>query len=315
MLPLPISNQPYVHISAIAGGHITLPDSAFVAPANPTTKRYVPSLSFLITHPGIASPSAILPDLPLNRPLRVLFDLGLRQDAKDYLDKQQNHLSSRKPYQLYPGVPQTLINNGIPLNSIDLIILSHVHYDHHGDPSLFTSAQFLLGPGALDVLKNGLPPELGSHQIFQSDLLPMARTTELPSPKAAEENLWNPLGPFPNTLDLLGDGTLFVVDTPGHLPGHINFLCRLFSSPSADPRWICLAGDAFHDKRLLTGEREIGTWKDTEGRTCCIHLDRSKAEESIARLRELTEMGVEIVAAHDEGWERDNSHRFLPGHM
>jgi glyoxylase-like metal-dependent hydrolase (beta-lactamase superfamily II) len=305
-LPSSLPNQNYVQISAIAGGHITLPDSAFVSPADPKAKRYVPSLSFLITHPGTAK-SPATPDLPTNKPLRILFDLGLRQQAEDYIPLQQKHLENRRPYSLFPGVPETLKHNSIALECIDLIILSHVHYDHHGDPELFPSARFIVGPGAMAVLQDGLPPELGSHQIFQPDLLPSDRTNELPP---ASASAWTPVGPFPQTLDLLGDGSLYVIDTPGHLPGHVNLLCRL--SPE---RWVCLAGDAFHDERLLSGEREVGTWTDGQGRTCCIHLDREKAEESIRRLRVLGRTGAEIIAAHDEGWERRNQGCFLPGQL
>jgi glyoxylase-like metal-dependent hydrolase (beta-lactamase superfamily II) len=306
--PLPNlrANQNYVQISAIAGGHITLPDSAFVSPADPTSKRYVPSLSFLITHPGIStSPNHI--NLPLGKPLRILFDLGLRQHAEDYLPLQQKHLENRRPYKLFPGVPEALKRNGIELDSIDLIILSHVHYDHHGDPDVFSNAQFMVGPGALDVLKSGLPPELGSHQVFKPDLLPSDRTLEFPP---LSDGTWQALGPFPHSTNLLGDGALYVINMPGHLPGHINLLCCV--SPE---QLVCLAGDAVHDGRLLTGEREIGTWQDDEGRTCCIHLDRNKAEESILRLRRLRKMGVEIIAAHDEEWEGSHLECFLPGHL
>ena len=208
-------------------------------------------------------------------------------------------------------MPETLKRNDLAPEDIDVVLLSHVHYDHHGDPELFTNAHFVVGPGAMDVLKNGLPPELGSHQIFKPDLLPKERTTELPpTDNNSEGDAWKTLGPFDHTIDLLGDGSLFLINTPGHLPGHINLLCRLDAE-----KWVCLAGDAFHDERLLTGEREIGTWKDGEGRTCCIHLDRAGAEASIRRLRKLREMGVEIIAAHDEGWEARNADKFLPGQL
>jgi hypothetical protein len=51
-LPPPNSDQNYVSVFAIEGGMITLPDEAFVSPANPYDKRSVPSLAFLIEHPG-----------------------------------------------------------------------------------------------------------------------------------------------------------------------------------------------------------------------------------------------------------------------
>lgn len=109
-----------------------------------------------------------------------------------------------------------------------------------------------------------------------------------------------------------------MIDTPGHLPGHLNLLCRL--SPH---KWVCLAGDAFHDPRLLTGEKEIGEWGDEAGNTFCIHLDKEGARKSIQRLRKLQGQGqgqgegveVELVAAHDEGWLERNRDALLPGRI
>jgi glyoxylase-like metal-dependent hydrolase (beta-lactamase superfamily II) len=138
---------------------------------------------------------------------------------------------------------------------------------------------------------------MASHQHFVPDTLPHDRSSELPDPRD-DTSRWTRLGPFPAALDLFDDGSVYVVDTPGHLPGHVNLLCR-----TAD-RWVMLCGDAFHDRRLLTGELEIGTW-ESGGRTLCIHLDREAAAESIRRLREFdraTGDECELIAAHDDGW-------------
>jgi glyoxylase-like metal-dependent hydrolase (beta-lactamase superfamily II) len=307
-LPPSAPKQTHVTISPIAGGYITLPDSAFISPADPAAKRYVPSLAFLITHPGIP----LQPPNPYitstKKPLRILFDLGLRQKASDYLPLQQKHLATRAPYELSPSVPERLRQGGLkPEEDIDIVILSHVHYDHHGDPTSFPNAKFHLGPGSLHLLKNGLPPSLGSHQHFSQTLFPDGRASEFPSPEE-KDGSWNPLGPFDHTIDLLNDGSVYVVNTPGHLPGHLNLLCRVGAE-----KWVCLCGDAFHDPRLLSGEKEIGMWEGEGGQSCCIHLDRAKAEESIRRLRELRKLGnVELIAAHDDSWAKENEGRFFP---
>jgi glyoxylase-like metal-dependent hydrolase (beta-lactamase superfamily II) len=306
-LPSPTQSQIYVTISPLSGGNLTLPDSAFVSPANLSSKRFVPSLSFLIVHPGRTSESDGDIITSKSRPLRILFDLGLRHNISEYSEPQQRHLETRHPFETQPGVAAILEKGGIDRAEIDVVIFSHVHYDHHGDPEDFQNAQFIVGNGSLNVLKIGLPPELGSHQHFSHNLLPQERTKELP-PATATTNYWKPLGPFPHTLDLLGDGSLYVIDTPGHLPGHINLLCR-----TAEEKWVCLCGDAYHDPRLLSGEKDIGTWQGDGGRTCCIHVDREMAEASIGKLRELKKLGVELIAAHDDGWCEKNRERFYPG--
>lgn len=74
-----------------------------------------------------------------------------------------------------------------------------------------------------------------------------------------------------------------------------------------------LGGDACHDRRLLTGEKEIGEWNDAHGQICCIHADKKAAQDTIARIRQLENDGVEIIFAHDIEWETDpaNKHRFF----
>ena len=95
------------------------------------------------------------------------------------------------------------------------------------------------------------------------------------------------------------------------VPGHVNLLCR-----TGEEKWVCLCGDAYHDVRLLTGEKEIGTWENDAGHTLCIHLDRASAEESIKRLRTLKDLGnVELIAAHDDGWLAENQSRMYPSHL
>ena len=119
---------------------------------------------------------------------------------------------------------------------------------------------------------------------------------------------WRSRDVLTQTLDIFNDGSLLVVNAPGHLPGHINLLAR-----TSEDHYIYLGGDACHDRRLLTGEKVIGEWTDAEGHVCCIHVDREQAEETIRRIRVLEKEGVEVIFAHDVEWENDpaNKGRFF----
>ncbi len=123
---------------------------------------------------------------------------------------------------------------------------------------------------------------------------------------------WKPFGSLPATLDLFGDGSIYIVDAPGHLPGHINLLVRVNQD-----QWVYLAGDSCHDRRIMRREKEIGEWLDAEGHSCCIHANRSEAEKTIQGIRNLEVKGVEVIFAHDVEWEGDfrNKGRFFGANL
>ncbi len=372
-LPAPQENQNYVSISAFAAGHITLPEYIFYAPSDPTAKVLVPSLSFLIQHP-----KASLFGCGKGKTFRMLFDLGVRAEPTRYVPVLQKHIKSRSPIHHRPSALDNLTSAGLKASDIDAIAISHVHWDHHGDPEDFPNSTFLLGPGAKEVLRDGLPGT-GNHSVFDPNLYKDRKVVEFKplterahncdphdgycasnaastgvsyanshmeanqtihtnghisgfadgadgvthvngevtsdSELQADSLDWKPLGPFPHTLDLVGDGSLYVVSAPGHLPGHINLLCRV--SPN---KWVYLGGDTFHDRGMLTGEKWITTYPDESGngRSCCIHIDKEAAQRSLERVGELVRGAegsgyqVETVVAHDVVWWRENQHRLFP---
>lgn len=185
---------------------------------------------------------------------------------------------------------------------------------------------FVVGHGALALLNDTSSTLRGGHSFFESDLLPEERTIELSDPLVGlkrhdsgtapdDANFvgsWQAYDNLPHTLDLFNDGSLLIVDAPGHLPGHINLLAR-----TAGGRQVYMAGDACHDRRLLTGEKTIGEWDDAQGHVCCIHADRKQAEQTIDKIRVLENQGVEVIFAHDVGWENNpaNGARFFGAHQ
>lgn len=299
MLPPASHEQVYVTVSPILGGKITLPERFFTEPADHHAYHTVPSLAFHITHP-----------VPNREPQHIMFDLGLRSSVTSYSEPQQEHLQNRKPYTIGPGVAEVLRQEKIDASDIDAIILSHVHYDHHGDPEHFPRAKFFVGPGTLHLLEHGLP-STSSHQQFVKDLLPRDRTVEFPNLLEVHSHYkWDTLGPF-FSIDFCKDGSIYVLDSPGHLPGHINLLCRV----SAD-KWVCLCGDAYRDRRLLTGERDIAFWTGQDGSVCCIHHEPDAARQALRQLRELVGGGdVELIGAHDAQWYAANADRMFPASL
>lgn len=314
-----------VTVSALDGGHLTLPENLFIASAPPTTRTTVPSLSFLIHHAPTST--------------RLLFDLGLKRDLAAYAPAQQHHIDQRRPLTTAPDVAASLRAGHLdPAAAITAVLLSHVHWDHVGTPADFPRATFVVGPGTLDVLARGAGP-LYPAAIFNADELPLDRTLELPpvlggaadegAPggarvRAAPEekrtgHAWVRLGGFEAAIDYFGDGSLWVVDAPGHLYGHVNVLARV-----GERRWVYLGGDCCHDPRILAGEKGIALYDDGKGGLRSVHVDTEQARATLDRIGEFLSEGrvggeeaaeVEVVVAHDKKWSEGNGHRFFPGHL
>ncbi|CVK96636.1 uncharacterized protein FMAN_10966 [Fusarium mangiferae] len=297
LLALEAGAQGQVRVSALQGGTFTLPKKFFVSGATNEEFTRVPSLSFLLTQTRGAD----------RRHKRTLFDLGLRRDISTYTPEIQDHLKERLPIQTTPDVLHILTDSGLKANDIDQVILSHVHWDHIGTPSDFPQAKFLVGAGSLSLLERGINGHM-SHSNFQHDLFQDLDVTEL-----SEPNSWDLMGGL-RMLELGDSGLVYVVDSPGHLMGHISLLVR-----TGCRKWAWLIGDACHDKRLLTGEQSIAEWIDSEGRTCCIHMDKAKATETLEifaiwkRASEECDVALDIIFAHDVEWAESHADAFLPG--
>ncbi len=319
-LPAAGPNQKYVTISALDSGQLTLPEKLFVADADPDKRATVPSISFLIRHPYKSSSG--------RDSTTMVFDLGIARDVLSYPQAMQSHIANRQPTIHHPDTTDSLrLGNIDPATDIDIVMLSHVHWDHIGTPSDFVSSQFIVGSGTLHLLENGAPPHY-PKEIFDPDLLPRDRTRELPptdpnsttaAPASAQtKHTWNRLFSFPSAADFFGDGSVYIIDAPGHLFGHINLLCR-----AGPHKWVYLGGDCCHDVRILTGEKDIALYDDGHGQLRSVHVDTDKAKDTLTKIRpllkgEVTEesgekVEVEVIVAHDGGWRVSNRERFLPG--
>lgn len=332
-----------VSVHALAAGQFSLPERFFISPlADPNARKTVPSLSFLIQHQSCPSQTA-----PGGQLTRIVFDLGLRRDVSKYSPQIRKHLETRQPMSIYPCVVKSLAAGGLSPDDIDYVILSHVHWDHVGTPSDFSRSKFVVGHGSLGLLSGTLKPENGSHSHFEADLLPRERTIELMNPgtpatppQSDDENspttetlesrikntlnlqTWRSMSIFPSAMDIFKDGSLYVLNAPGHLPGHLNLLCRTSLEPT---KYVLLAADSCHDRRLLTGEKDIAEWRDPKmpSVTQCIHIDKELAKQTLRRIRDAEqgvaqELGcVEVVFSHDPVWEENakRARRVFPGRL
>ncbi|KAI1785393.1 beta-lactamase-like protein [Ganoderma leucocontextum] len=277
-LPPPTADQAYCEISAIDSGLIHMLLGQLVDTAKTGEMIYLPCLAFVLRHSRTHEP--------------FLFDLGIRADPENLTGA--GVVTAQMGMKLEGrDIPAALEKGGLSRTEVKYVAISHIHFDHTGVPRAFPNATFLLGAGAKPTIETQGPDFKGTMYAID---VPLERTTFV-DPSTTD---WEPIGPFPRALDFCGDGSLYIVDAPGHVPGHVNLLART----SADGGWVFLAADSAHDWRLLTGEAGIGH----HSQWGCIHEDPVKAQENIERIKALAGYPrVRVLLAHDTPFVKANA--------
>jgi len=114
---------------------------------------------------------------------------------------------------------------GVKPSDIRFIGISHTHPDHIGNVELFPRVPILIQKAEYDYYfapgKEGiLKPPADTKPTFLKD---------------------HPVNLVQEDLDVFGDGSVMIVSTPGHTPGHQSCLVHISKTG-----WVLLSGDAVH---------------------------------------------------------------------
>jgi glyoxylase-like metal-dependent hydrolase (beta-lactamase superfamily II) len=101
----------------------------------------------------------LIENIKLNK--KILFDCGARKDFEKYSPVTKERLNAIiKGMTIEADVNDVLVDAGIDLVSIDSIIWSHWHWDHHGAAEKFpTSVEIVVGPGFKESFMPGYPTD------------------------------------------------------------------------------------------------------------------------------------------------------------
>lgn len=169
----------------------------------------------------------------------ILFDIGIRKDYWNLAPVVAARITGDKPLfqvNVDKNVADILDEGAVGVSSkdIDSVIWSHHHWDHIGDMTTFTSStDLVIGPGFQKQYLPGYPTNKESAML-DSDFA--GRTVrEIP-----EKDFSLLIGRFP-AFDYFGDGSFYLLHSPGHTVGHMCGLAR--TNPTT---FVFMGGDACH---------------------------------------------------------------------
>ena len=238
------------------GSIVLKPECAMAARVEGGEYR-IPVPAFLITHPAG----------------NVLYDTGMDTASIDDPLAVWGPLMDQLTPDMKPQdhIVRQLANIGFSPDDIRYVILSHLHSDHAGGICLFPDAEFILQRAELET------PKPAGGDLFYPEAYRVARLDGTLADCVRSVRLVD------GDLDLFGDGSVLVVSTPGHVPGHQSLIVRLDHTGD-----VLIAGDAGSDSGQLE-DMVIpgGTWRP------------DLLRRSIARLRDLREESALVIYGHD----------------
>ncbi len=217
---------------------------------------WLPIPAFLVEHPE-AGP--ILVDTGLHE--QVATDVG---GALGGLAKVAFTIDMKPEW----AVPHQLRARGVEPEAVKTIVMTHLHYDHASGLSQF--------PGAT-VHVDAREHEAASKGKLLEGFIPRLLTT--PGQR------WETFPHEQDEVDLLGDGTIRLLRTPGHTPGHRSVALRLASGGD-----LLLAGDAAYATSTI--ERSLTpllTWDDDAYRASLARVQTWAREHP----------GAPVIPGHD----------------
>jgi glyoxylase-like metal-dependent hydrolase (beta-lactamase superfamily II) len=164
-------------------------------------------------------------------------------------------------------LPRRLEQLGIAPQGVRFVLNSHLHNDHCGMNRFFPDATVLVRRTEYEHAVGRMDEPFSG--FVRNDFYGDGQHLELLD--------------YDDRFDLFGDGSLQLLSTIGHTPGHQSLLVTFPSGRS-----FAMTGDAVYTSRQLEERRPPG-----------LTVDAGEAERSAARLADLAARGTSVMIHHE----------------
>jgi len=215
----------------------------------------------------------------------VLFDTGMDPAIASnphYVDSALGRFLLNRIFRLHispgDGLGKQLETVGLMSSDVKKVVISHLHFDHIGGIADVPQADFLISQDEWRLLSDPHPERLWIlREHIELPGIQWRRIKFGPS----DDPL---LAPFGGCHDVMGDGSLILLPTPGHTPGSMSLLVQ-----SAGMKPLLLVADLTYETQLLMQGKVPGT-----GDAQILRSTYAKVRALKAKMPDLV-----ILASHD----------------
>jgi len=200
--------------------------------------------------------------------VQFVYSCYLIKHGNEYLLWDTGHSMTAPNVAPKRSVVDQLAQLGVKPDQIKYVGISHYHADHTGQVASFPQADLLIGKGDWDAIT---APKPG------------------PGVNAPPFKHWASEGgkvePLPADKDVFGDGSVMVLSTPGHTPGHHSLLVKLKAMGN-----VLITGDLAHFHENY----------DSDG-VPTFNVSRADTLASLARFKKMSSMLMAtVIIQHDQ---------------
>src|SRR3954467_6922162 len=142
--------------------------------------------------------------------LQFVFSCYLIKHGDDYMIWDTGHATTAPNVVPKTSLVDYLAKIDVKPDQIKFVGISHYHADHTGQVASFPKATVLIGKGDWDAISGPKPGQGVNFKPFESWIKGEGKVEALTLDK-----------------DVFEDGTVIVLRTPGHTPGHSSLLVKL----------------------------------------------------------------------------------------